>query len=174
VLDLADKKISEAAKPLQVVWVGRRAFGSIALQVFQRSPRYEISGQLAFAVTGENRFNYGEIAIGMERCSEMALVAEVNPLLKGISIPMQGEKILEIMIGEKEIWNAGSFAGVVVGTTIIVSMIKIEVGPDLYGDLLIGLPNLVIAAFQLSKGSVFNNHLIRHDKEQWRLKGAVR
>ena len=58
----------------------------IALQVFQRSPRYEIGGQLAFAVTGEDPYDFGEVAARMKRRGEMALVAEVKPLLKAENI----------------------------------------------------------------------------------------
>ena len=60
---------------------------------------------------------------------------------------MQGEKVLEIMVGEKEIRNAGRFTFVTVCTSLVISMVEIEIGPNLDGGFLISSSSSSILIF---------------------------
>ena len=60
-LNFINQKIGESSKSLKVVWIGHRLMGQISLQIFQRVPRNEINGQLAFFVTWEDPLNFGKI-----------------------------------------------------------------------------------------------------------------
>ena len=57
----------------------------------------------------------------------MTLDAELKPFLKLISFPVQGEEVLEIVIGEKEIRYPCGFLRIKIGAALVVPMIEIEV-----------------------------------------------
>ena len=73
---------------------------------------------------------------GMERLGEVTATGETaiaKPSLKRIAVRMQGEEILEIVVGEQEIRDTSGFAFVLGGTTLVVAMVEIEIRPDFDG-----------------------------------------
>lgn len=94
--------------------------------------------------------------------------AVVEPGGQGRAIEMQGEEILEIVVGEKEIRNAGGFSRIVICTVLVIPMIEVEVSPDLDGTFFVLLSRPVVKIFDLPETAGFRDHAFRNDELQSR------
>ena len=94
----------------------------------------------------------------------MAIGTKAEPLLKAVSIRVQSVEVLKIVVGEQKVWYTSRFASVVIGGMFVVSVIKIEVGPNLDRELSVAFASLVIAVFQLSVCPCLDNHFFWCDE----------
>lgn len=109
----------------------------------------------------------------MKGRGEVAFVAEVAPFLERRPVPVQGKEVLKVVEGELEVGNTGGLLRVMISAMVVVSVIEVEIRPDLDGCLFIVFPSRLILLFQFTKTATFGNCLLRSDQPQRRLEGAA-
>ena len=127
----------------------------IGLQISQGSPGHEVGRQTAFAVIGEYPFDFRQIACRMKRRGEMAAVAESKPFRQLNPIKMESEEVLEVMEGKEEVRDACSFSCVMVGTLLVIPVVKVEVGPNFDGGFFCSPSASCCSGFSVSQMSPF-------------------
>jgi hypothetical protein len=143
--DFGDEEIGEVADAVEGRGIREGLVDSVVLEIGEGAPSDEVGRQTAFAVAGKNGFKLPKVIGGVERVRKMSSPAKLKPSGKWLVSEMEGEEVLKIVKGKKEVGQGGGLAPVVGGASVIVAVVEVEVGPDADGDFFVLFADSAVA-----------------------------